>query len=58
MQKGPEAMKSDIVQKTRNRLNRACFRKLSKQESMTPGDGSGDRKKQTKWTKAKALDGG
>lgn len=29
MQKDPEAMKSDIVQKTRNRLYRACLRKLS-----------------------------
>lgn len=29
MHKGPEAMKSDTVQKTGNRLYRACLRKLS-----------------------------
>lgn len=32
MQKGPKAMKSDIVQKTRNKLNRACLtEEVSKQ---------------------------
>lgn len=55
MQKGPKAMKSDIVQKTRNKLNRACLTEEAEQGGVTPGDGGGDREKQTKWTKAKTL---
>lgn len=30
MQKGPEPIKSDIVQKTRNRLYRACVEEAEK----------------------------